>query len=208
MTGEDAAALLRRVRVLPVLRGEPDRVLTVARLLLQEGFPGLEITFTVPGAAEVIRELRGESEALIAAGTVLEPAQLEAALEAGADLGVSPGLDGQLLDAARALGCPYLPGVYTPSEVQAALRQGLNSVKLFPADLGGPALLRALRGPFPALSVMPSGGVSSQTLPAWAAAGAQAVGVGSWLLAGELDDIRERAREFLGVLKETVWLTI
>lgn len=190
-----ALHLVRQARVIPVLRGSnPDAVIEAATVLHQEGFKTLEVTFTVPQAAAVIRELGHLKDAVIGAGTVLEQGQLESALEAGARFAVSPGIEPTLLDAARSLEIPLLPGVFTPSEVMQARARGYRVLKLFPGELGGLKHLKALRGPFPELFFMPTGGVSAENLEEWFAAGAVAVGMGSSLVGPSLERTREQAR--------------
>ena len=135
----------------------------------------VEVTFTVPDAPGAIAELAAEESLLVGAGTVLTPDQADAAVRAGARFLVSPGLDDEVLDAAERLGVPALPGVFTPTEVARAARR-CSLMKLFPASLGGPTLLAALRGPFPDLAFVPTGGVSASTVGEWLAAGAIAVG--------------------------------
>lgn len=193
--GVRALQLVRQARVIPVLRGaNPDAVVEIARVLYQEGFKTLEVTFTVPQAPAVIRELSQWSEAVVGAGTVLEQGQLESALTAGAQFLVSPGLEPALLDAAQNVEMPLLPGVFTASEVMQARARGYRVLKLFPGELVGIKHLKALRGPFPDLYFMPTGGVSAENLRAWFAAGAVAVGMGSSLISNSLERTREQAR--------------
>jgi 2-dehydro-3-deoxyphosphogluconate aldolase/(4S)-4-hydroxy-2-oxoglutarate aldolase len=210
----NALELVTQARAIPVLRGkDPDAVLEVAHVLLEEGFKHLEVTFTVPEAARVIEELGKVQGAVIGAGTVLDARQLWAAVRAGAKFLVSPGLDHVLLEALDdyrdKLGDdrpPFLPGVFTPSEVMNAASKGFHVLKLFPGELGGVAHLKSLRGPFPNLHFMPTGGVTNANLQDWARAGAVCVGVGSSLTGdGDLHGIRARARELKKLLEGIVW---
>ena len=138
----------------------------------------------------------------LGAGTVLTAAQAHEAVEAGATFLVSPGTDEAVVAAMRGTGVAAISGALTPSEVMAALRLGVDAVKIFPASLGGPAYLKALRGPFPDVAFMPTGGVSVANISDWLAAGAVAVGAGSELCspdamaAGRWDEIEATAREF------------
>ena len=211
----NALELVTQARAIPVLRGkDPDVVLEVAHVLLDEGFKHLEITFTVPDAARVIEELGKVEGAVIGAGTVLDARQLWAAVRAGAKFLVSPGLDGVLLEALDDYRDklwndrpPFLPGVFTPSEVMNAVSKGFRVLKLFPGELGGIAHLKSLRGPFPSLHFMPTGGVTNANLQDWARAGAVCVGIGSSLTGdGDLEGIRIRAQELKKVLDGVVWL--
>jgi len=205
MTASETIRRLREAGVLAVLRA-PSAAHAVAAgdALVRGGVTGLEITYSTPDAAAAIRELvaRHGDAALVGAGTVTTPAQAEEAADAGAAFLVSPGTDEQVARAMTATGRAVMTGALTPSEVMRALSLGADVVKIFPASLGGPALLRALRGPFPDAPLMPTGGVTSENIPDWIAAGAVAVGAGGDLcpataLVEERYDVIERlAREF------------
>jgi 2-dehydro-3-deoxyphosphogluconate aldolase / (4S)-4-hydroxy-2-oxoglutarate aldolase len=175
---------LRSVGVVAVLRA-PSAAAAVRAVdaLVAGGVLGIEITFTTPGALEAITEIthRHADAVYLGAGTVLEPRQAEQAVEAGAEFLVTPGTDPLLAGAMRATGALTMIGALTPSEVMAATRLNADVVKLFPASLGGPAFLRALRGPFPDVPFMPTGGVSADNIAAWYGAGAVAVGAGGEL---------------------------
>lgn len=204
-TGADAFTRLRAAGLVAVIRAEraADAV-RIAGALLAGGIPAVELTFSTPGAAEALAEVRdayGE-EVLIGAGTIREPEQVAAAVRAGAAFLVSAHLRHDVLAAMLATGLPVAPGVFTPSEVAQALDAGAQAVKLFPASTGGPRHLRALRGPFPGLQVIPTGGIGIDDLPAWFAAGVLAVGIGSELAprelvqAGRWDDMTRLAERF------------
>jgi len=197
---DDALERLRALRVVAVLRGESAAAaVEVAGALVEGGVRALEVTFTTPGAPEALRELRERhgDGALVGAGTVVEPAQVDAAVAAGAAFLVSPGLDRELVERMQSTGRLCLPGVLTPSEVLAAVRLGLRAVKLFPGSVGGPAHLRALRGPFPDVAFVPTGGVSAANAGEWLAAGALAVGAGGSLAPASLAG-RDRAEVVAG----------
>jgi 2-dehydro-3-deoxyphosphogluconate aldolase/(4S)-4-hydroxy-2-oxoglutarate aldolase len=194
--------------MLAVLRGtSPDRVGDAATVLADVGIDVLEITFTVPDCANVIASVKSaRPAAMVGAGTVTTVSQLDAAVAAGADFIVTPGATPELLDALAGCGRPFLPGVLTPSEVMVALSAGAAGVKLFPGSFEGPSGLAALRGPFPELIAVPTGGVSPENLAQWRAAGAYAVGAGSGLApvasvdGADHDDLRRRARTWLDAL--------
>lgn len=180
----DAATLksLRDARVVGVLRApSASRAVELAGAAVTAGLRALEITFTVPDAAAVIRELAGRGpDAVVGAGTVSSAAEAEAAVTAGASFLVSPHFDGEVLTAARSLGVPYVPGALTPGEIVAAHRATGGPVKVFPvARLGGAKYVADLLGPFPALPLMVTGGVSLDDAGDYLAAGAQVVGIGS-----------------------------
>lgn len=201
-----ALELVSRAKVIPVLRGtDPQTVVDLGQALYEEGFHTLEVTLTVPDALDVMRELCRLEDVTVGMGTVLDSAQLEAALEAGAKFLVSPGLEPKLLEAARHSPMPFLPGVFTASEVMQARTQGFRVLKLFPGELMGIKHLKALRGPFPDLHFMPTGGVSAENLHEWFAAGAVAVGMGGSLVSETVKATREKAKAVQAAL---LWLTI
>jgi 2-dehydro-3-deoxyphosphogluconate aldolase/(4S)-4-hydroxy-2-oxoglutarate aldolase len=179
---------LRAATVVAVLRApSAEAAVQATDALVAGGVTGIEVTYSTPDAAAVIREVRhrhGDAVHL-GAGTVLRPAQAHEAVEAGAEFLVSPGTDAELAGAMLGTGVTVLSGALTPTEVMAALRLGVHVVKLFPASLGGPAFLKALRGPFPDVAFVPTGGVNPENLPDWLAAGAVAVGAGSELCSSQ-----------------------
>nr|MDP9457305.1 bifunctional 4-hydroxy-2-oxoglutarate aldolase/2-dehydro-3-deoxy-phosphogluconate aldolase [Actinomycetota bacterium] len=142
-----------------------------------------EVAFTTPEADRAIGELNEEhgDRILLGAGTVTTTDEVEKAVAAGATFLVSPGCDPELVPVMRGTGLAVLPGVLTPSEVMLAGRLGVSVVKLFPGSLGGPSYLKALRGPFPGVSFLPTGGVSEGNVRGWFGAGAFAVGAGGAL---------------------------
>ena len=147
---------------------------------LGAGLEVVEVTFTLPSAARAIERLRRDHpEALVGAGTVRRLSELEDAAAAGAQFLVAPGLNPELLEAARRRGLPILPGVFTASEIDLGLRQGAELMKLFPAEPAGPAYLAAMLQPFPEARLVPTGGVSAANATAYLRAGAVAVAMGS-----------------------------
>lgn len=206
MTGHELRRDLADRGILAVVRaGSADRAVAAGNALAESSVTAIEVTFTVPDAALAIARLAADDSLLVGAGTVLTPDQAAAAVQAGARFVVSPHLDDRVLDAAEELGVPALPGVFTPTEVARAMRR-CSLVKLFPASLGGPALLSALRGPFPDLAAIPTGGVDSANLGDWLAAGAVAVGVGADLCppgaveAEDADALRSHAERYVAAL--------
>jgi len=191
-------AQLYRRRLLAIVRaGDPETALAIVRVLAEEGIDLVEISLTSADALSVIRRAAAGGATGLGAGTVLSAAQAQAAIDAGASYLVTPGLSAGAREGVR-LGVPVLVGALTPSEVVAAVELGATAVKLFPvAQLGGPSYLRALRAPFPDVPFVAVGGVSAEAVPAYLAAGATAVGVGSPLTGGSLDTLPERARAML-----------
>ncbi len=177
---------LRSDRIVAVVRTETSSdALRAALAIIASGIRIVEITFTTPGAAAVIERLRQDHgpEIIIGAGTVTQAEQLGEARAAGADFAVSPGWSSKLVHTARDVGVPFVPGVLTPTEMQRAVMTSVRLVKLFPADLVAPNYLRAIATVFPALELMPTGGVDASNAAAWLSAGAIAVGVGGGLVA-------------------------
>lgn len=196
---------VRAVGIIAVLRGpSPHATLATIDALVAGGITGIEVTYSTPRALEVIDGARGRhGEAiLLGAGTLTRPEQAADAVEAGAQFLVSPGTRPELADAMVATGATVMLGALTPSEVMTAAELGAHVVKIFPASLGGPAYLKSLRGPFPDIPLMPTGGVNVDNIGEWIAAGAVALGAGSELCspalmsAGRFADIEHRARAF------------
>jgi len=197
---------LRAASVLAVLR-TPDAgsAVRAAEALVAGGVRAIELTFTTPGAGDAIRRARAAlgDDVVVGAGTIRDRAQLDAALDAGAEFLVTPHLDAELLPAMLASGRLALPGTLTPTEIAAALAAGAEAVKLFPASAFGPSYLKAVLAPFPGLQVVPTGGIGPGDVASWLAAGAVAVGAGgelcpSALVAeGRWDDLTETARRYL-----------
>lgn len=180
----DALNLLRQSPVMPVIVVNDAAIaVDLAHALVEGGIRTLEITLRTKAALAAMRRIRDEvPDALVGAGTVRTRAHLEAALDAGAQFGISPGLTHELAAAARASGIPFIPGVATPSEAMQAQDEGFNILKLFPAEaVGGIKLLKSLAGPLPDVRFCPTGGIDIHSAPNYLALpNVLAVG-GSWL---------------------------
>ena len=171
-------------------------VVPVVETLLQAGLPICEITMTVPGAIDTIRTVakRFAGKVLVGAGTVMDAETTRRAVDAGAAFIVSPCLLPEVIEAAHRADVAVIPGALTPSEVFEAYRLGGDMVKVFPVQsVGGAAYLRALRGPFPDIPLVPTGGVTLENLAELFQAGAAAVGVGTELISKEALDRRDYA---------------
>lgn len=156
-------ALLASFCVLPVVTAlDVDMTVQLARTLKSGGMKAVEITLRTDAALDAIRAVKESVPGIhVAAGTITNPAELEAALAAGADFCVSPGSTGSLLQAARAMDADFVPGVATASEVMLGLDHGFSAFKLFPAQAaGGMALLKSFAGPFPKVKFCPTGGLT------------------------------------------------
>lgn len=197
---------LARCPLVAILRGiAPGEAVAVGEALVSAGFAVIEVPLNSPEPLVSIRTLaaRFGDDVLVGAGTVTAPAEAEAVVAAGGRLVVMPHADATVIAAARAAGALVLPGCYTATEAFSSIRAGADGLKLFPAEIGGPALLRALRAVLPpGLPVLPVGGVTPASLAAWRAAGAAGYGVGSALYRpGEAAGIvAARAREFVSAL--------
>jgi len=189
-------------RVIPILRLRNHlRVLDVAKALFDSGLDLMEVTLDHPQAVESLAKLANalRTSVLLGAGTVRVVEQVAIAKEAGAQFLVSPGLDREVVAAAREQGMLLLPGVLTPTELERAQELGVDLVKLFPAGAFGPSYLSALRGPYATARFVPTGGITLPTARSWLNAGATAIGVGSELVGGHLSiaEIGERARRLV-----------
>lgn len=156
----------------------------LARALVEGGLPAIEVTLRTPAALDAIRAIAAEvPEAVVGAGTVIAPSGVAAAVAAGARFLVGPGWTDALLDAMRASGVPFLPGVSTASEVVALLERGVNEMKFFPAEAaGGIPYLKSLAGPLPQARFCPTGGVSLASAPAYLGLPNVACVGGTWML--------------------------
>ena len=200
---------LKELGLIAVIRGpSADKTVEIVAALAAGGVRAIEITYSTPQAADVVRRLSEQygDEILLGMGTLTCPEQAEEAAGAGAHYLVSPMIDEALAGAMVATGRVVMIGALTPTEIVRAHRLGSDVVKLFPGSLGGPAYLKAIRGPFPDIPIMPTGGVEAGNLADWFAAGAFAVGAGSNLCpkplvqAGHWDEITELARAFVAAV--------
>jgi len=201
---------INNLGLLAVIRGPSlDLTIKMVGALVDGGVRGIEITFTTPNALEVVQALDKEfgSSIILGMGTLTKPEQAEAAKNAGAIFLVSPHTELNLAKAMTETGLPVMMGALTPSEVMKAWTLGSDVVKLFPGSLGGPAYMKSLKGPFPDIPLMPTGGVSDTNLKEWFDAGAFAVGAGSNLcpkslaLSGEFSKITEIAANYMAAIK-------
>ncbi|MFF7767763.1 bifunctional 4-hydroxy-2-oxoglutarate aldolase/2-dehydro-3-deoxy-phosphogluconate aldolase [Streptomyces massasporeus] len=179
------ASVLDLAPVVPVVVIEDaGDAVPLARALVAGGLPAIEVTLRTPAALEAIREIAREVPgAVVGAGTVIRPAQAAEAVAAGSRFLVSPGWTDVLLDAMRASGVPFLPGVSTASEVVALLERGVREMKFFPAQAaGGTAYLKSLSGPLPQARFCPTGGIGPSSAPDYLALPNVGCVGGSWML--------------------------
>lgn len=197
---------LKEIGLVAVIRGpSPSLTVQMVEALLAGGVSGIEITYTTPEPIRVVRDLVDKfgDAILLGMGTLTRPEQAAEAQQAGARFLVSPISDPELGQAMVATGLPVMIGAMTPSEVFLAHRLGSDVVKIFPGSQLGPGYIKALKGPFPYIEMMPTGGVSAANVGDWFAAGVFGVGAGSELCPtslakeGRFDQITERAVDFM-----------
>jgi 2-dehydro-3-deoxyphosphogluconate aldolase / (4S)-4-hydroxy-2-oxoglutarate aldolase len=210
MNKRDVADKITSVGIIPVVRASSaQQALLAVDAICVGGIPIVEITMTVPGAIEIIREVarsRG-SKVLVGAGTVLDADTAERCIAAGAEFIVSPGLKVKTIEFAAKAQILMMAGALTPTEVITAWEAGSDFVKVFPCgQVGGASYIKALKGPLPQVPLVPTGGVNLQTASEFIEAGAAALGVGGELVqaaalkAGKPEVITEAARKFVAVI--------
>ena len=196
--------------IVAILRAPSGELLVdVAAALHAGGIDVIEITFTVPRALEIVSALRDRlgDKVLIGAGTVLDAETARAAMLAGAEFIVTPVVSRPVIEICRRYDKLVMAGAMTPTEILTAWEAGSDIVKVFPADVGGPAYLKAVHGPLPHVRLLPTGGVNLETLPAFIRAGAAAVGLGTSLVEkealqrGDMERIRTLAAEYVAAVK-------
>ncbi len=188
---------------------DPGPLVEVVRALAEGGVTVAEVTFTVPNAVDVIREAKKQlgDRILLGAGTVLDTETARAAFLAGAEFIVSPAVNVDVIRICRRYDKLIMPGAFTPTEILTAWEAGADIVKVFPADVVGPAFFKAVRGPLPQVKLMPTGGVDLTTAAEFLKAGAVCLGVGGQLVdpklvaAGEFGKITDLAKKYVAAVK-------
>ena len=208
----DTKARMEKTGLVPVLRASSAKEgHALVQALLAGGVDIVEVTMTVPGAVDLLRELKSKygGSLLLGSGTVTDAKQAKATIEAGAEFVVSPSLHLDVIAATKEMGKVSIPGAFTPTEVITAWRAGADYVKVFPCSAaGGASYLKALRAPFPDLRLIPTGGVTLNTAAEYLAAGASALGVGSDLVntkaiaEGKPEIITQAARAYLEIVRQ------
>ena len=212
MKKTDVITQIREIGVIPVVRAaSADEAMRAIDAIREGGISVLEITMTVPGAIKVIEQAskRYGKDALVGAGTVLDPEIAEACVSSGAQFVVSPALNLETIACCRRLDVAVMPGALTPTEVVQAWNAGADFVKVFPAGaVGGASYLKALKAPLPQIELVPTGGVSLITAADFILAGAAALGVGTDLVdikairEGQATLITDRAKQFLQIVRD------
>ena len=186
------------------------RAIEAARAVIKGGIKGIEVTFSVPQADQVIAQLKEEyqndSSVVIGAGTVLDAVTARLAILAGAEFIVSPCFDQATAEMCNFYQVPYMPGCMTITEMQQAKKSGADIVKLFPANNFTPQMIKAAKAPLPHVNIMPTGGVNLENIAAWKQAGAIVVGVGGNLFKGVKDEnyelVSQTAKQYIEVWRE------
>lgn len=209
MEKEQVISKLTETGLVAVVRADnADEAIRISDACLEGGCNAIELTFTVPGAHKVIEALAAKypnGEMLLGAGTVLDSETARIAILSGANYVVSPAFNADAAKLCNRYRVPYIPGCMTITEVLTAMEAGGDIIKIFPADLFGPKIIKDIKGPLPQAKLMPTGGVDVSNVDQWIKAGAAAVGAGSSLTAGaktgDYKKITETAKEFIEKIK-------
>lgn len=210
MTKAEVLEKVKQLGLLAVIRGpSADLTVKMVEALVEGGVLGIEVTYSTPDAEGVVRRLSDKfaDRIVLGMGTLTKPEQSLSAKEAGASFIVSPVCEPGLVKSMVASGLLSMAGAFTPTEVLQTYNLGADVIKIFPGSLGGPAYIKALKGPFPYIPMMPTGGVSASNVAEWFTVGSIAVGAGSELCPpqlakeGKFDEITRRAAEFVQVVK-------
>jgi 2-dehydro-3-deoxyphosphogluconate aldolase/(4S)-4-hydroxy-2-oxoglutarate aldolase len=211
MTKTKSLNLIRKSGVIAIMRAQsPKQLMAAADAIKKGGVRVIEVTMTTPGALDVIKEATKKygQQVLFGAGTVLDAETARAAILAGAEFVVAPTLNLEMVALCNRYSVPVVPGCYTPTEMLTAWEAGADMIKLFPASVGGPSLVKAIRAPLPQLEIVPVGGVNLDTAADFIMNGAAALGVGSSLInqklldAGDMDELTRRAAAFVQEVKK------
>ncbi len=208
----DKIEILKKITdcgVVAVVRAETeDEAIKISEACIEAGIAGIEVTFTVPGAEQVIKKLTSiykNGEIIVGAGTVLDPETARVAILAGAQYIVSPSFNADTVKLCNRYRIACMPGCMTITEIVTAMEAGADVCKIFPGELYGPKVIKAVKGPIPQAVLMPTGGVSLDNVSEWINNGAVAVGVGGSLTApaktGDYAKVTEIGKQFVNAVK-------
>lgn len=212
MSNQAALDRVFKTGVVAILRAPSgERLADVAEALLAGGVEVVEVTFTVPAAHRVLEQIAARlgDKLLLGAGSVLDPETARIAMLCGAEFIVSPTVNLKVIEICRRYAKPIMPGAMTPTEALTAWQAGADIIKLFPSEITGPKLIKAIHGPMPQIPLMPTGGVNQETAGDFIRAGACALGMGSTLapkdaiISGDMKRIESLARQFIEIVKNT-----
>ena len=204
MTKQEVLTSLQESGVVAVIRADTiETAEKIIEAIVAGGITAIEVTMTVPNAFELIKKLDKkyqDSDVVLGAGSVTDVVSAKNSIDAGAKYIVGPTFDQEVVNICNEFQVPVIPGAMTPTEVVNAMKAGADIVKVFPATLFGPKIIKAIKGPIPHAPLLPTGGVNLDNVQDWFEAGASAVGVGSALSKGwkegKFDQITEQAKEF------------
>lgn len=213
MTRNEVRKGILDVGIIAVVRADsPSRAVQAAEAVCNGGIPTVEITMTVPNAVDALRQLtkNSKSRLVAGAGTVLSADMVEQCVEAGAEFIVSPGYNAEVVARTKQLDKLLMTGALTPTEVMQAWEAGTDFVKIFPCGaVGGPHYVKALKGPFPNVALVPTGGVNLENAADFLRAGADALGIGGELVSaaalksGDLQAITAAAQQYVDIVRKT-----
>ena len=207
----DVISKLQEYKVIPVVTiKDPSKAVALAKALIEGGLPTAEVTFRTAGAADAIRAITKEfPDMFVGAGTVLTVEQADEAIDAGAKFLVAPGFNKEVVLHSLSRGIPMIPGVCTPTEIEAALSIGLDCLKFFPAEAaGGVKMIKAISAPYGMIKIMPTGGISPENIGTYLACKSVICCGGSWLTPndliekGDFEGITKIVREAVELVKE------
>ena len=211
MNKQEKIQLIHETGIIAIMRTKSsDQLIAAADAIREGGVRVIEVTMNTPGALNVIAEAnqRFGQDVLFGAGTVLNVETARDAIEAGADFIVAPALNLGVIELCNHLNIPVMPGCFTPTEMLAAWEAGADFVKLFPAEVGGPAMVKAILAPLPQLQIIPVGGVDLNSAAAFLRSGAAALGVGSSLInqklleSADFQELTHRAAAFIDEVRK------
>lgn len=207
----DVLSRIANIGVVAVVRGDTtEKGLKISEACIKGGVTAIEVTYTVPGAGEIIstlvKEHADDKNVLIGAGTVLDSETARSAILNGANFIVSPCFDEEVAKLCNRYQVPYVPGTQTVREIKLAMDAGCDVIKVFPGDILGPKFVKDVKGPLPYANLMPSGGVDLDNIPDWIKAGVVCVSAGSSLTApakkGDYEGVTELAKKFIAAVKD------
>ncbi len=209
MVKEDIIQIIKEERMISVIRGENQTIAEqTIDAIVDGGLHLIEVTMTVPNAIELIKSLIKKYEntdVVIGAGTVLDKETAEKVINAGANYVVSPVLDEEVIKLCTKNNVLVIPGIATPTEAYNAMKYGAEILKLFPSNIYGPSFIKTIKGPFPNIQIIPTGGVNLENIDKWIEVGAIAVGVGGefskYAKLGDFEKVKNLAKEFANKVK-------
>ncbi|MGB6128785.1 MAG: bifunctional 2-keto-4-hydroxyglutarate aldolase/2-keto-3-deoxy-6-phosphogluconate aldolase [Psychrilyobacter sp.] len=192
------------VGVVAVVRGNSvEEAVNISKACIAGGVTPIEITYTNPMATEIIKELSGEENIVLGAGTVLDSETARIAIMAGAKYIVSPGFDEATAKLCNRYQIAYMPGCMTITEMLRAMEAGCDIIKLFPGSAFGPSFIKGVKAPLPQINIMPTGGVNLENVDQWIKNGVVSVGVGGQLTGGTSEEITATAKQFVARVAAT-----